>query len=212
MTESSMTEEKTIHELREEYGQAASGLLNGYHAALDEVRATRTPAEDGYLDRLDDEQRMGLLREQKAEKAQAVRAQAIEAAVAEHEQYQRDVRERRAFLKNRLFSVTGADGAAALTRTVTSSEEDLGALLDVALQADNAELGRAVFVAAERRGSGDLMGRYFDALDPGARDLYAEWVDAPPDELLERQRENIPVMVREPAREWLTPPARAGGW
>jgi hypothetical protein len=204
-----MAEDRTIHELTEEYGMAASALLNGYHAEIDAIRATRNPETGGYLDQLNDEQRMTLLREQKAEKAQAVRAQAIEAAAAEHEQYERDVSERRALLKNRLFSVGGADGAAALARTVTASTDDLSALLDVALQAGNEELGRAVFVAAERRGSGDLMSRYFDEQSPEGRDLYAEWLDAPTDEMLERQRESIPVMVHEPGHEWLTPPLRA---
>jgi hypothetical protein len=205
-----MTDDRTIHELTQEYGMAASAILDGYHGSIDEIRDMRTPEAGGYLDQLTDEQRMALLREQKAEKVQDVRAQAIEAAEAEHEQYERAVSARRTFLKTRLFSVTGPDGASALTRTVTASDAELGALLDVALQADNKDLARAVFLAAQRRGAGDLMGRYFDELDPEGRDMYAEWTEVPTNDALQRQRESIPLMVRDPGSGWLTPPARVG--
>lgn len=53
-------------------------------------------------------------------------------------------------------------------------------------------------VAAERRGSGDLMARYFDNVDPEARGLYEEWVSVPPAEVLERQREGVGAVLPEP--------------
>jgi hypothetical protein len=79
----------------------------------------------------------------------------------------------------------------------------------MAAHAGNAELGRAAFVAAEQRGLGDLMARYFDRLDPEARTLYAEWTEIPPAEAVERQRENVGVLLPEPNPAGLMPFARA---
>jgi hypothetical protein len=203
-----MTEDRTIHELRAEYGQVASGLLNDYHADLDAIREIRGPDEGGYLDQLTAEQRMTLLREQKVEKVQDVRTQTLDAAVAEHEQYEREVVKRRDVLKQRLFGVTNADAAA---RAATATESDLAAMLDYAALSGNEELAKAAFVAAHTRGAGDLLSRYFDEQDPAGRDLYAEWSEVPTEDALLRQRESIPEMVGDPGHEWLTPPARAGG-
>lgn len=207
VTENGMTE-RTIHEIRAEYGEKASAILNGYHETLDTIRDSHTPDEGTYLDRLTDDQRMNLLREQKAERADDARSRALEEYTAEHERYEAEARERRAWLKGRLFSVTGPDGAAALSRTVTASEGELSAYLDAAIQAGNEDLARAVFVAAERRGSGDILGRYFDEMAPEARDLYAEWTQAPTEEMLKRQREGVELVVREPDYDRLIPPAR----
>jgi hypothetical protein len=80
---------------------------------------------------------------------------------------------------------------------------------EMAARAGNAELGRAAFVAAEQRGLGDLMARYFDRLDPEARTLYAEWTEIPPAEAVERQRENVGVLLPEPDPAGLMPFARA---
>jgi hypothetical protein len=152
---------------------------------------------------------MGLLREQKAGRADDAHRQTLEAYTAEVERYHDEVAQRRTHLKGRLFGVEGPDGAAALSRTVLASEGELSAYLDVALQAGNKDLARAVFVAAERRGSGDLMARYFDEIEPEARALYNEWSELPTEEALERQRENIERVVRPPDYDRLMPYARA---
>jgi hypothetical protein len=52
-------------------------------------------------------------------------------------------------------------------------------MLELAIHADNAELGRAVLTAAEQRGLGKLMNRYFDQMNPEAGELYQEFRAAP---------------------------------
>jgi hypothetical protein len=72
------------------------------------------------------------------------------------------------------------------------------------------DLGRAVFVAAEGRGMGDLMAQYFDRLNPGGRELYEEYSEIPPPESLERQAMGVETVIPDPDR--LMPPATLGAY
>ena len=200
---------KTVQEIQDSHGRTAAEILTGYHAEIDAIKEEREPEAGAYLDRLTDEQRMNLTREQKTERATAARREALEAYTAAVEGYHEGLKERQGHLKGRLFGVDGPDGAAALSRTVTASEGELAAYLDVAELSGNRDLARAVFVAAERRGSGDLMARYFDNVDPEARGLYEEWVSVPLAEVLERQREGVGTILPEPDPAGLMPFARA---
>lgn len=201
---------KTKDEIIQEHQRNASEIMLGYEDAKQEIREGMEPEEGAYLDRLTPEQHMRLLREQKGNRADEAHRQTLEAYTTEVERYQDELAQRRTHIKKRLFGVDGPDGAAALSRTVLASEGELTAYLDVALQAGNKDLARAVFVAAERRGSGDLMARYFDEVDPDARSLYAEWSELPTEEKLEQQRENIERVVQPPDYDRLIPTARVG--
>jgi hypothetical protein len=168
--------DKSIPEIQAEHGAKASETLVGYQDALQEIREIREPDEAGAAaDYLSPDGRMRLLTDQKVERAEDLHARTLEEYTTEVERYHEALSERTQSLKERLFGITGPDGAAALSRTVTASEGELEAYLDVAIQAGNRDLARAVFMAAERRGSGDLMARYFDEVDSEARELYAEW-------------------------------------
>ena len=200
---------KTVAEISQEHGRNAAGILTGYQDATDEIRETRELEEGAYLDHLTPEQRMGALREQKAGRADEAYQGTLEAYTAEVERYHSELAQRRTHLKKHLFGVAGPDGAAALSRTVLASEGELAAYLDVAIQAGNEDLARAVFVAAERKGFGDLMARYFDEVDNEARALYNEWSALPTEEALERQRESIERVVQPPDYDRLMPYATA---
>jgi hypothetical protein len=200
---------KTVQDIKQEHGRRAGEIMLAYQDATDEIRSEREPEEGRYLERLEPGQRYALMREQKAERANNAHRQTLEAYTAEVERYHDELAQRRTHLKERLFGVGGPDGAAALSRTVLASEGELAAYLDVAIQAANEDLARAVFVAAERKGLGNLMARYFDEVNPEVRPLYAEWSELPTQEALERQRENIERVVRPPDYDRLMPPARA---
>jgi hypothetical protein len=200
---------KTVHEIKEEHGRNAAAILTDYQDTTDQIRAEREPEEGAYLDRLTPQQRMGLLREQKAGRADEAHRQTLGAYREEVERYHDELAQRRTHLKGRLFGVEGPDGAAALSRTVLASEGELSAYLDVAIQAGNKDLARAAFVAAERKGLGAILLRYFDEVDNEARALYNEWSELPTEEVLERQRENIERVVQPPDYDRLTAYARA---
>jgi hypothetical protein len=200
---------KTVQEIQAEHARNAAEIMNSYLDAVDEIKAQRQPEAGAYLDRLTSEQKIALLREQAAEKAKVARNRALPAYREEVERYQEELAKRKTHLKKRLFAVEGPDGAAALSRTVTATEGELSAYLDVAEQAGNTELARAVFVAAERRGTGDLMARYFDGTDAEARGIYAEWSELPTESALRRQREVVEDVVQLPDLDQLTPWMRA---
>jgi hypothetical protein len=149
---------------------------------------------------------MRLLREQKGERANESREAAVEAYTAALEHYAADLSRRTDELRGRLF---GVSDAGALSRAALATDAELGALLEIAATAGSADLGRAVFVAAEQRGLGDLMAAYFDKMDPEARGLYSEWTEVPPPEALERQREGVDTILPEPDPDRLMPFARA---
>jgi hypothetical protein len=200
---------KTVQEIQAKHGRNATEIMNGYLNALDEIKAQRQPDEGAYLERLTGEQKTALLREQALEKARETHERTLPAYREEVDRYQDELAQRKAHLKKRLFGVEGPDGAAALSRTVTATEGELAAYLDVAEQAGNRDLARAVFVAAERRGAGDLIARYFDGTDPEARSVYAEWSELPAEDMLQRQRESVERVVQLPDLERLLPWALA---
>jgi hypothetical protein len=197
---------KTLAEINQEHGRRASEILTAYMDATEAIRAERGLEEGRYLDELTPEQRMRILRECNVEEAQEAYRETYEAYTAEVERYENQLAQRRTHLKKSLFAVEGSEGAAALSRTVLASEEELAAYLDVAIQADNEDLARTVFVAAERKELGELLFRYFDDVNPEARALYQEWTKLPTQEDLERRRESIERIVRPPDYDWLIPP------
>ncbi len=193
---------KTIAEIRAEHSAKAGTIMTRYQDAIAEIRNTKTLPEGAYLDRLTDGQRFALLREQKQQKAAGAHERTLREYAAEVERYQAELAERTNALKGRLF---GVSDAGALSRAALADETELSTLLDVATQAGNEDLARAVFVAAHRKGAGDLVGRFFDGIDPEARGLYGELTDAPSPEILERQRTTIERVVQMPDPDSLTP-------
>jgi len=200
---------KHLAEIQQEHQRSAGQIMTGYQDALGEIRGDQELAEGEYLDMLSDEQKLKILWEQKAQRAGEAYRKTLEAYAAEVERYHAALAKRRSHLKKQLFGVEGPEGAAALSKTVLAGEIELSALLDVAALAGNAELARAVFVAAEQKGFGDIMARYFDEVNPEARSLYEEWRDLPSEESLERQVDTIDRVVRPPVYDRLMPHATA---
>ncbi len=197
---------KTIHEIKAEFGERSAGIANRYREELDAITAASSPEDGRYLDLLSAEERMRLLREQKAQRANEARSEALEGYRDELERYRLELNKRSSHLKARLF---GVGDATALSAPVGKSEEQLREMLEVASHAGNADLARAVFVAADKRNLGDLMAEYFDKVDPEARDLYEEWRAIPPAEVLERQQESAELIIPNADPASLMPPARA---
>lgn len=198
--------DKTIHEIKEGFGRSGAEIVNGHHETRGAIAAETAPEEGRYLDQLSFEQRRALMVEQKTERlGESVRG-AREAYAAEMERYRRELSGRTDYRKDRLF---GVGDAGALSRAALATDAELGAMLELAAHAGNAELGKAVFVASEQRGLGDLMARYFDGIDPEGRELYGEWTEIPPDEILERQMGNVEALIPEPDPDGLIPPAMA---
>ncbi len=197
---------KTVQEIKQEHGSRAAEIGLGYQDTLAEIRNRMELEDNPYNDRLRDEERLRILREEKAEQADEVYRKTREAYAAEVERYAGEVAGRRTHLKERLFRVEGSE---ALARAATASEDELGSMLDIAAQAGNEDLARAVFVAAENRGFGDLVGRYFDEVNHEGRALYGEWSELPSEEQLRLQRENIDRVIPRPDYDRLMPPARA---
>jgi hypothetical protein len=200
-----ISEARTIPEIQQEYGAKASEILTHWHNTLDEIKGDREPEAGAYLDRLSDQQRLELLREQKERSVDEVRARTIDEYREHLESYHGELAERTNYLQERLYKV---ENTSALSGAATAGEEGLSAMLNIARAAGDKTLARAVFVAAEQRGLGDLVARYFDEADPEARDLYNEWLEAPAAEVLERQREGVETIVHRPSVDSLTTPAR----
>jgi hypothetical protein len=197
---------RTIREIKEAFGQSGAKIVNGHHETRLKIAAETEPAEGRYLDRLSFGERRGIMLEQKTERVGESVRESREAYTAEVERYHKELSGRQDFLKGRLF---GVGDAGALSRAALATDAELGAMLEISAHAGSAELGRAVFVASEQRGLGDLMARYFDRVDPDARGLYGEWTEIPPAEVLERQLGNVEALIPEPDPAGLIPRAPA---
>ena len=57
--------EKTLEQIRQEYGSRAAALMNARHDRVEEIAAERRLPDGEYLDRLTDEQRNHILLERK---------------------------------------------------------------------------------------------------------------------------------------------------
>jgi hypothetical protein len=194
----------TIQEIKAKFGSSGAGVLNRYHEHLNMITAQREPGDGVYLDRLNDEQRMDLLREQKMQQASEITERAREDYRARVEAYHTALAKRTDELKSLLFEV---QDAGALSRAALATDTELGPLLELASTAGNKELGKAAFVASEQRGLGNLMAAYFDKISPESRELYGEWTEIPPDEVLERQIDNIETVRPDPDPDRLMPRA-----
>ncbi|MDP9486496.1 MAG: hypothetical protein M3Q49_12070 [Actinomycetota bacterium] len=197
---------KTVQEIREEHGQKASALLNRYYEELDALREQRKPEAGGYLDRLSDEQRMTLLRDQKAASADELHRRTVDAYRAEVEKYQEEVRARVGYVKGALFGLSNPEAAGLLSRAATATEEELGAMVDLAEASGNGELAKAALIGADQRGFAELRVRALERAGTEAQALYGEWSDRPPEEVLARQKEQAEEIVRRPSPERLTAP------
>jgi len=198
-----MTEKKTIQEIKAEYGQKTAGILNGYHQELDDIRGERKLEPGAYLDDLNDAQRFRILKERKAERAEEARRRALDAYRREVSGYHEEVRARAGYVEGALFGMSSPESAAVLTRAALASEQELETLLDVAAASGNVELATAAMVGAERRGFAELVVRALEHAGPEARELYAEWREAPPEEVLARQLEQAETIVAPPDYERL---------
>ena len=200
---------KSLAEINQEHARNATEIMLGYEDAKRQITEDMSLPDGAYLERLSPDQRMAALREHKAERADEAYQETRSAMYAEVERHHGELAQRRTHLKERLFKVEGPEGAAALARAVLASEDELKDMFDIAALAGNEDLARAAFVAAERKGLGDLMHRFFDQVDGGARHAYAEWSELPSEETLERQVENIDRVVQPPDYDRLMPYASA---
>ncbi len=165
---------KTVQEIREEHGQKAAAMLRGYYEEIDALREQRKPEAGGYLDRLSDEQRMTLLRDQKQQQADALHRRTVDAYRAEVEQYQEEVRARVGYVKGALFGLSNPEAAGLLSRAATATEEELGAMVDLAEASGNGELAKAALIGADRRGFAELRVRALEHAGEEAQALYGE--------------------------------------
>ena len=142
---------RTVAEIQAEHSLKISEIMNSYLDVKDEIKATRQPEAGAYLDRLSGEQRMAALREQALGRVREAYESTLTAYTSEVGRYQEEIARRRTHLKEQVFKV---EDAGALARAALATDTELGVLLELAARSSNAELGRAVFVAADQRGSG----------------------------------------------------------
>ncbi len=187
--------EKTIHENEATYGERAADIVSDWYETQDEITRSAVSVEGPHADLLTDDQRAEVVRTQKAERASA-------AAEGFREQYRKLTRERNeavrtrtSALREQLFEV---EDAGALARAALASDAGLGSMLELAAHAGNRDLARAVFVAADQRGLGDLLSTYFERLDPEAGERYQEWKAAPTEEVLERRLADAETIFAPP--------------
>jgi hypothetical protein len=202
--------DKTIPEIKAAYSATTTEIVQGWHDTLDEIKAEREPEAGAYLERLTDAQRQELLSEQKGTRRDEERHHALEHYRDAHERYEVELSKRANYLRERLYKV---ESTTALSNAATSDEEGLSAMLNIASIAGDKTLARAVFVAADSRGLGEVVARFFDEVDPEGRELYQEWREAPSAEVLERQRAGIDTIIHRPDVHSLMPaPQRIGAY
>jgi hypothetical protein len=194
--------QRDADEESELWKERAAGILRGFYDAKDEIGREVESVEGPHADILTDRQRAEIAYAQKAERAVAKAEECRHEYQDLMEERNEAVRTRTRALREQLF---GAQDARVLSRAALASDAELGAMLELAVRADNAELGRAVFAAAEQRGFGDLMNRYFDQMDPEAGELYQEFKAAPSEEDLQCRLADAETLFAAPDASYFAP-------
>jgi len=195
---------ETIYEIEKVGSERATELVRDWYTTLDEIKASRVEISGPHADLLTEEQRLQAAADAKAQKA-AQKAQEYRSDYEELTQGRNDaVRSRTRKLHKELMTVESTSALA------EARKGDVGALLDMvdmAAHAGNPEFARAAFSVAAKRQLGDVVAAYFDKVAPEARDLYAEYSQAPTEETLENRLADAARIFAAPDPRSLIPVA-----
>ena len=180
--ENTSVENMTLQELHTEHQGIVSGTLI---RRADLLQLTRKDPN------------IGTAKEQ-AEREWGIIREARERVYAEMDRYEQAYADRKARVEAHLYNLNSPESASLISRVVGAPAEDLAGLLDAAIRSGNRELGKAVFSEADRRGLTGLTHRYFEALAPEDYGLYVELANAPTEEDLQRERNNLQEITRGP--------------
>ncbi len=201
MTENTV-ENRSVHDILEQGGAAASKIVNSYLDELDSLKQKNTLADGGYKADLTDEQRKQILSREKLEQAQAAHADVKQDYTNHLANTHWALGRRREELREDLYSIGNPE---LLVRATLASDEELRNLTAVGAQTgeSGSDLIKACLVAAERREAGDILNTIFQSR-PDLGEAYQEWSALPPAEVLERQIENVDKILPEPTPDRLT--------
>jgi hypothetical protein len=189
-----------IQEIKAEHGANTAVILTNWMDTQDQIRSKGL--EPGpYADRLEPEQRLSALQDQALEKAKVAHERTRRDYLAEVDRFEERVHARRQELRAKNFFVESTEAVAAALGA------DDAALLDMRQTSEltgNEELGKAAFVAAHRRGLGDVIAAYFERVNPEGHDAYQEWLDLPDPEAIETKRRAAEQAVQMPTIDRLT--------
>jgi hypothetical protein len=194
-----------IQEIKAEHGANTAVILTNWMDTQDQIRSKGL--EPGpYADRLEPEQRLSALQDQALEKAKVAHERTRRDYLAEVDRFEERVHARRQELRAKNFFVESTEAVAAALGA------DDAALLDMRQTSEltgNEELGKAAFVAAHRRGLGNIVNSYLEA-NPEARGTYEEWHELPDEAALQKKREAVDQLVEMPGVDRLMPRATVG--
>jgi hypothetical protein len=194
-----------IQEIKAEHGANTAVILTNWMDTQDQIRSKGL--EPGpYADRLEPEQRLSALQDQALEKAKVAHERTRRDYLAEVDRFEERVHARRQELRAKNFFVESTEAVAAALGA------DDAALLDMRQTSEltgNEELGKAAFVAAHRRGLGNIVNSYLEA-NPEARSAYEEWHELPDEAALQKKREAVDQLVEMPGVDRLMPRATVG--
>jgi hypothetical protein len=195
---------KTLKEIQEEHGTNTATILTGWMDTQDGIR--NAGLEPGpYTDRSSSVQRLSARQDQAIAKAKEAHEKARRDYLAEVGRYEQRVYEKRQELRRENFYVESTQAVAA---ALGASDAALMDMIQTAELSGNEELGKAAFVAAHRRGLGDVMNAYLEA-NPERRDPYEQWLSLPSEGDLQKKREAVDQLVQMPSIDRLTPKATA---
>jgi chromosome segregation ATPase len=193
---------KSIQEIQEEHSRNIAQIMMGFKDDQDQIQKAGLEA-GAYLDRLTSEQRLAVRQDQALEKAREAHERTLAAYRAEVDRYEEQVHAKRQELRAKNFFVESTEAVSAALRADDSALMDM---LETSALTGNVELGKAAFVAAHRRGLGDVIAAYFERVNPEGHDAYQEWLDLPDPEAIETKRraaeqaEQMPTIDRLTAR------------
>jgi hypothetical protein len=191
---------KSIQEIQEEHSRNIAQIMMGYKDDQDQIQATGL--EPGpYADRLSSEQRLSARRDQALEKAAQAHERTLAAYRSEVDRYEERVHAKRQELRAKNFFVESTEAVAA---ALGADDAGLMNMVETSALTGNEKLGKAAFVAAHRRGLGDIIAAYFEKINPEGHDAYQEWLDLPDPEAIEAKPRAAEQAVQMPTVDRLT--------
>jgi hypothetical protein len=196
---------KSIQEIQEEHSRNIAQIMMGFKDDQDQIQKAGLEA-GAYLDRLTSEQRLAVRQDQALEKAREAHERTLAAYRAEVDRYEEQVHAKRQELRAKNFFVESTE---AVSAALGADDSALMDMLETSALTGNVELGKAAFVAAHRRGLGNIVNSYLEA-NPEARGAYEEWHELPDEAALQKKREAVDQLVEMPGVDRLMPRATVG--
>jgi hypothetical protein len=179
-----------------------SDLLTSYHDRIEEIRQDDKLEDGPYNDHLTDGQRQEILMTRKREAAHDLYQKTVEEYHKSFDSFAQKTEKHTTQLRESLFGV-GEAASSALTQAISADSEQLQRMIKLSDLTGVETIGKAAFAAAVVRGDQPEVIHDYLQKNPDAEPLLRLYQQAPTEEWIKTQKQNISRLLQPPTEDQL---------